>query len=176
MSQLQQQKHKAAIMPVYNIDLAKRLVDAAGHLEINNTNDNETGRAIAYISLLAIEIALKCGLEKSGTDVSIIKKTGHDISELLDMLSIQPTQISHDTTHERIKGSIIRSIVVDNNYSNATIGNIISNCSTEHANVSKYPNEIRYGDSIKHFLPSLLRRTAECTINEICKYWNLGTN
>ena len=108
----------------------------------------ESERAAIYTALVACEIALKYALEISGKALSEIPKT-HNLDKLLNLVC-SCTVLAEVTNGKltRVPATRLRSVVVDSRYNNATVGNLLE---SEKYNVSMFPNEIRYGETLKHF-------------------------
>jgi len=143
---------------VFNLEFSKKLIEAAESLKTNNGDLDDSGRAILYLSLLSCEISLKAFLEKANVPIGNIKKISHDLARLLK--DIGEYEIEKEVIPGKkgwVRATCLRSIVVDNNYRNATVGTLLT---PDLANASKYPNEIRYGDLVKHFNPIVMLNCA----------------
>ena len=137
----------------YSLEFSLRLIEAARSFFDNDKIEDETGRAVLYLSLLSCEISLKALLEKAGISVEELKKRSHDISGLLkDLCSCDliGTGIAGSKPHT---GSRLLSVEVSPKFSNVTVGALLK---FEEQGGSKYPNEIRYGELVKHYPPSLM--------------------
>lgn len=143
------------ILPEFNIDFAQQMSDASKIILENNTIQNEADRAAIYTSLVACEIALKVALEYAGKPLTGIPKT-HDVSKLLGLLC-SCTVLAEVTQGKltRVPASRVRGEVADRNYNNATIGNLLE---AEKYGASKFPNEIRYGDTLKHYPAKVIQK------------------
>jgi hypothetical protein len=151
-------------MAEYDIDFAHDMATASGTLLSNpqSTDGSSLARAAIYCSLVACEIALKAGLEAAGVPLKQIRGHSHDLPGLLGKLDncCVSAQISGVT--RRAPASRIRSVVVDDKYADATIGQLID--ATAHNGASKYPNEIRYGTLLKHYPAEVVSRLGEVVV------------
>jgi hypothetical protein len=138
----------------FNIEFSRKLIEAAESLQTNGGSQDDTGRAILYLSLLSCEISLKSFLEMAKLPVKDIKKLSHDLAGLLQEIGNYNIE-GEVCTGKRgwITATCLRSIVVDSNYSNATVGTLLT---AESKQSSKYSNEIRYGDLVKHYNPLVM--------------------
>lgn len=154
-------------MTEYSIGFSEKLVSAAQIVMDDSTQDSiDAQRTVLYISLLSCEIALKALLERAGKPVAEVKKCSHDFRKLLALFG--ECEVEEDIGNGFLKwvpAVRIRSITVDPTYGNATVGNLLE---AENSGASTYPNEIRYGNSLKHYPPDLIVATA-CELVEWAK-------
>jgi len=156
-------------VPEYNIDFSEKLIDSAKIVADNDLENIHAKRTVLYLSCLACEIVLKALLEKAGKNVSQIKARSHSLSMLLT--DIGECEILDEVTKDSrswVSAKRLRSVVVDKNYSNATIGSILT---AETLGASKYPNEVRYGDKLKNYPPELWLKTAVALIEWAKSNW-----
>jgi hypothetical protein len=140
----------------YNLDFSQRLIDAAKTFVDKGELGDEAGRAILYLSLLSCEVSLKAILEKAGYSTKELKKRSHDISGLLKDLCFCDL-IGSGPASKPYSGAELLGEEVDPNYGNGTVGHLLSG---EENGASKYPNEIRYGESVIHFPPLIMLNCA----------------
>jgi HEPN domain-containing protein len=146
-------------MTEYSIEFAQEMSKACNGIILTGSESEEAKRAAVYVGLVACEIAIKSALEKAGKSISNIKANGHNLSKLLDDLGTCTVLIEISTgVWTRVSASRIRSIVVDSDYSDATVGKLLQ---AEQFGASKFPNEIRYGYTLKHFPASVIARLSE---------------
>lgn len=146
-------------MAEYDIDFAHDMAEVGNTIVSKSplTDEVSSARAAIYCSLLACEIAMKAGLEAAGVPVAKIRRQSHDLAGLLKCFDdCTVTRLEND---KRVSASSIRSIVVHDQYPDATIGKLI-----ESPDVSKYPNEIRYGELLKHFPPDVVSGLANAVV------------
>ena len=62
----------------YSLQFSQRLIAAARSFLDKDKVDDETGRAVLYLSLLSCEISLKALLEQAGFSMKELKKRSHD--------------------------------------------------------------------------------------------------
>jgi hypothetical protein len=135
---------------MYSLEFAKRLLEAAESFDVVKNDKDEVGRAILYLSLLSCEITLKALLEKAGFSVRELTKRSHDLRGLCkDICSCELTGPGFANSKPHSAASMLAKVVVKGT-TNGTVGTLLS---AENANASKFPNEIRYGELIKHFHP-----------------------
>lgn len=146
-------------MTEYRIEFAQEMSMASNALISARSESEDAQRAALYVALVACEIAIKSALEKAGKPISGIKTNGHNVSKLLDDLGTCTVlaELSSGVL-TRVSATRIRSIVVDSNYADATVGKLLQ---AEQFGASRFPNEIRYGNTLKHFPASVIARLSE---------------
>ena len=137
---------------LYSFEFAKRLTEAAESVFQDSAELDEAGRTILYLSCLSCEISLKALLERSGYSSKELKKLSHNLSALLAEVS----SCSFASTDQ--KASSIRSKEVVPGTANGTIGTLLE---SEISGGSVYPNEIRYGDVVRHYPPEAMLNCAK---------------
>lgn len=158
----------------YHLGFSERLIFSA-HSLCNHygLQDVDTMRAVCYQSLLACEVALKAALEKAGRSISHIKARRHDISGLLGDLGglceiqkeVFPGQLSWvPATDIRSKSINLPSGAL------ITLGKLLDDTSTL---TSEYPNEIRYGDLIRHYPPDAVLACAQLIVYWVKEHWSV---
>ncbi len=141
----------------YSLQFSQRLIDAANSFLDKEKVDDETGRAVLYLSLLSCEISLKALLEQAGYTVKELKKRSHDFSGLIKDLckcDLIGTGVAGSKPHT---GAKLLSQQVDPKIGNGTVGALLKG---EEQGASKYPNEVRYGELVRHFPPMLMLNCA----------------
>lgn len=146
-------------MAEYSIEFAQEMSKASNSIISAGLISEDAKRAALYIGLVACEVAIKSALEKAGKPTPYIKTYRHDLSSLLDALSTCTvcTEISAGKL-TRVSAARIRSVIVDSNYADATVGKLLQ---AEQFGASRFPNEIRYGDILKHFPASVIAHLSE---------------
>ena len=145
-------------MAEYNIGFSEKLIEAAKFVTDEDDVSIDGGRTVLYLSCLACEITLKALLEHSGKPLKEIIKLSHNIAELLKELGgckIELPIIKDFLLW--VPATRLRSVTVGERFANATVGTILT---AEQNGASKYPNEIRYGEAIRHYPPKLVLETA----------------
>jgi hypothetical protein len=146
------------------------LCDTAALVCSDGLDPIDAKRTVLYLSLLSVEIALKAGLEKAGQPVPRIVKRSHDLRGLLD--DIANCSIIVAVTPQctrRVKATQIYAKEVSREYSNATVGHILS---AQRDGASKYPTQIRYGGLLKHYPADIILKTALIIIEWVDLHWS----
>lgn len=141
-------------MTEYSLDFSKSLITAAKHLSQSNSRSVDSRRAVLYLSLLSCEISLKALLESAGYPVNDIKALSHNLSALLSKVGTCKVMINGN----RVPAARLRSIVSDEKFPDSTVGKLLT---AEKYGASKYPNNIRYGDLLRHFPADAMLSVAE---------------
>jgi|GEM_PF-1234057 len=134
----------------YSLEFGERLIDAADSLATEKNTSDEVGRAVLYLSLLSCEISLKALLEKAGFSVKELKSLSHNLSGLAKKICLCELKDTGIGCSKNYSASRLLSKEVIINTSNGTVGTLLN---AENDGASKYPNEIRYGELIRHFQP-----------------------
>lgn len=158
-------------MTAYNLGFAKQMNRAAELLTSSGVNEFDEAQAVAYMNLVAIEVAMKAMLEKAGWDVKHLRKRSHDLKGLLrDICSTEIYEEIAPSQFQYVSAARLCSLSVkDSNGEENTVGVIID---AEARGASKYPNELRYNDNFRHFSPKVLTKSANAVIDFAEKYWN----
>jgi len=136
-------------MAEYDIEFANRLAECSVGIVAEGIDSLDAKRAAIYISLLSTEIALKALLEKAGKPICEIRNRSHKLKELLRDIGdceIRLEVIKDD--FRWISASDLRSQTVDDRFGNAVVGVLVD---AEDGGASVYPNQIRYGDVLRHY-------------------------
>ncbi len=141
-------------MPEYNIDFAFQMAHASKNILENDSESEGAKRAALYTSLVACEIGLKVALENAGHKVKDIMKKRHNLSELLKMVSSCTVirNMTEERNPRRVPATCIRAETVTKG---TTVGKLLE---AEEAGASVFPNEIRYGEVVKHYGVSVMSR------------------
>ncbi len=148
----------------YSMDFSNRLIESAELLFKNSPEKKEANRTILYLSCVSCEISLKVLLEETGYSQKELKSFGHGLSNLLDeVASCVFKKYPYPTNVANRKASGIRSKVVIENTANGTVGTLLK----LHSGASVHPNQIRYGQNVRHFPPSDMLACAK-VVSEWC--------
>jgi HEPN domain-containing protein len=157
-------------MPQYDIAFAEKLSQVAGLVLADGDDDIEAQRTVLYLSLLSTEIALKAMLEKAGKPVPEIRDRSHDLAALLrdlDQCSIQAETVLGQL--HAVSASRIRAITLRHGGAVLTVGAVLD---TELNSISRYPNEVRYGDQLRHYHPSVAAQLAAEVVTFARDHWS----
>lgn len=158
-------------MTAYNLGFAKQMNRAAEFLISSGVNEFDEAQAVAYMNLVAIEIAMKAALEKAGWEEAYLRRRSHDLAGLL--VDICQAEILEKLTPDYsryVSAAMICGVrVTDANGAEVAVGKIID---SESHGASKYPTSIRYGDKFSHYSPAVLTAGAKAVIDFTEKYWD----
>lgn len=143
---------------LYSFEFAKRLIESAESIFHGGADKDEAGRTVLYLSCLSCEISLKALLERSGYSSKELRKLSHNLSALLAEVG------SCIVSSTGRKASSIRSKMVVPGTANGTVGTLLD---SELSGGSVYPNEIRYGEIVRHYPPEAMLNCAK-TVNGWC--------
>ena len=145
-------------MAEYNLGFSENLIKAAQFVANSDDQSEDAASTVLYLSCLACEIALKSLLEVSGKPVEEIKNFRHNLAALLKELGKCKvrTPIVEDFL-SWAPATRLRAVTVDKRFASATVGTIL--CAEEQG-APKYPNEMRYGSTIRHYPHQLVLETA----------------
>ena len=146
-------------MAEYSIGLVRSLLAAADQLlpETAPTSTEDDQRAVLYLSLLACEITLKALLEQSGHRLPDIREMSHNLAALLD--AVANCRVNEGGRSR--SASSIRVVASDKRFRNATLGHLLGE---EMQGASRYPNNVRYGDLVRHFPAPVMRDVARALL------------
>ena len=156
-------------MPEYKIGFAQKLSETSESMTEEGLDSEDAQRAVLYISLVSCEIALKAALEKAGKKIPNIRKKSHNLSSLLK--EVCSCTILREVTQNklsRVRATCIRGVVVDSNFANATVGHLLE---AEESGASKFPNEIRYGETLKHFPAPVIAKLSNKVVAWVRLHW-----
>ena len=157
-------------MPAYNLGFAKQMNRAAELMTKSNLTEFDEAQAVAYMNLVAIEVAMKAILEKAGWNPTHLRRRSHNLKKLL--VDVCNTEIFEELAPGRSRYTSAAKIcslpVTDTNGAKGSVGQIID---SESRGASKYPNELRYGDNFSHYSPTVLTAAAKAVIDFADKYW-----
>jgi HEPN domain-containing protein len=150
-------------MAEYNLGFSEKLIEAAELVASDGITEFDSLQTVIYLSLLSSEISMKALLENAGHPIKAIRKCSHDLKQLLDSLGSCEVEVEIVPGHLRWGSAArLRGKVVDPAYGDATVGAIIEKAAIE---ASTYPNNIRYGESIRHFPPELVLKMAKTILS-----------
>lgn len=144
-------------MSKFDVSFASKLADLANTAIDESSSKYANLRAAVYPSRVACEIACKALLEAAGMPVAQIEQRRHDIPVILrDLLTCEvnldpygePNWVSADVVAEQTV--TLSSLHIP----------ILELIGAAGAGFSKFPNEIRYGETVMDVSPSLLADAA----------------
>lgn len=138
----------------YNLDFSRKLINVA-RPSCDKLPSFEDVQLVLNLSLLSCEISLKVLLEKSGYSEKKIRKFSHDLLKLLN--EVTKCTFIHTLSEKQVCGSNLRTLEIKQNGCN-TVGDLLERMDKE---ASKYPGEIRYGESFCHFPPGAMLECAK---------------
>jgi HEPN domain-containing protein len=157
-------------MPQYDIAFAEKLSQVANFVLDDGIEDLEAQRTVLYLSLLSTEIALKSMLEKAGKPVGEIRSRSHNLAELLKDLG--QCEIQEEVVPGQLKSvsaSRLRAKTLQQGEAKVTFGAIID---TKPNQASKYPNEVRYGEQLRHYPPAVVAQMASTVVAFAREHWS----
>ena len=143
----------------YSFEFSERLIDSAEAIRGNHPTEEEADRAILYLACLSCEISLKATLENVGYSKKEIKGFSHKLNVLLNEVASCRLKSSSRIASE------IRAKTVVSGTANGTVGTLLT---AEISDASIYPNEIRYGEIVRHYPPGAMLDCAKI-VNAWCK-------
>jgi HEPN domain-containing protein len=156
-------------MPQYDIAFAEKLSQVAALVLANGIEDLEAQRTVLYLSLLSTEISLKAMLERAGKSGTEIRARSHNLSELLTDLGrcminveVSPGQC------QAVSASRLRARELKYDNFVVTVGVIID---TDPGETSQYPNQVRYGERLRHYPPDIMVLLAATVVEFAKENW-----
>lgn len=151
-------------MREYNLEFAEAMAESSGLILRSESLPEEGQRASLYAALVACEVALKYALAEAGISVP---KT-HDLAKLIGLVSNCSVEVQDSNGRiKRVPASRLRSISASFDYSDATLGKLLE---AERFGASKFPNEIRYGHTLRHFPASVIQQASIQLISWVKHY------
>lgn len=146
-------------MPEYHVEFGSALLKAAKSVAKEGDQNIHSDRVVLYLSLLSIEISLKALLEQAGYHVKEISSHSHNLKSLLaefGNLTVEQDILGRRGTP--VPATQLRATPIYYGEAEATIGTIIEQIDPKP---STYPNEIRYGQALKHFPTEVIVQVAD---------------
>lgn len=157
-------------MTMYDVDFGKKLAETARSVLNNGADTQEDVRVVTYLSHLSAEISLKAMLERAGIDLAVIRNRSHSLEALL--MDFPGCEIEVEIApgcKSFISATCLRSIGIPYEGCNTTVGRVLEPEKKERT--STYPNEIRYGEGLKHFPPAVLVGMANSVAEFAKEHW-----
>jgi hypothetical protein len=157
-------------VPEYDIDFAAKLATVANEVDEKDPWAYDARRVTIYLSRLSAEISMKALLERAGFSVQRIRARSHDLRGLLRDIGECEIEIEiAPGVMQWCSASCVRAAVIDLGLVHIPIGEIID---AEDRGTSKYPNQIRYGETIVDASPGLVSAMAEVLAKWAKSHWN----
>ena len=157
-------------MAEYDIDFAAKLAAVATEVDEKDPWACDASRVTIYLSRLSAELSMKALLEKAGVSIQRIRTRSHDLRGLLTDLGECEVEVEIALgVKQWCSASCVRAAVIDLEVIHIPIGYLID---AEAPNISKYPNEIRYGEQVIDFSPALVSAMAVVLANWAKSHWN----
>jgi hypothetical protein len=141
-------------MHEYDLGFAAKLAETADLADERDPRGMDARRVVAYLCRVSMEISMKALLEQAGVPIRSIRLRNHDLRGLLEDLETCEVLIDAEGIEPRWQpASIVKSECIDFGLIKVPIGEYIEATEPE---VSKYPNQIRYGHTVMDFQPPFL--------------------
>jgi hypothetical protein len=157
-------------MAEYDIEFAAKLAAVAIEVDEKDPWAYDARRVTVYLSRLSAEITMKALLERAGFPLQRIRARSHDLRGLLNDLGECEVEVEIAPSVRRwCSASRVRAAIVDLDFVHIPIGAIID---AEDEGASKYPNQIRYGETVIDFDPWLVASMATVLAKWAKIHWN----
>ena len=157
-------------MAEYDLDFAAKLANVASEVDEKDPWAHDARRVTIYLSRLSAEISMKALLEKAGVPIQRIRARSHDLRGLLKDIGECEVEVEiAPSVNHWCSASRVRAAVIDLGVVHVPIGELID---AEDQGTSKYPNEIRYGESVIDFSPSLVSDMAVVLAGWAKAHWD----
>ena len=158
-------------MPEYNLQFAAKLAEVANMVDENDPRGYDAARVTLYLSRLSMEISMKALLERAGVPQNKIRRRWHDLRGLLKDLGRCEVNVEiAPGKHAWVPASRVRAQSIDLGLAQLPIGNLID---AEDKGASQYPNELRYGERVIDFKPSLVSAAAQLLAAWAKNHWDV---
>lgn len=156
-------------MPQYDIAFGKKLAEVANFVLNDGIDALDAQRTVLYLSLLSTEISLKAMLERAGKPVDDIRKRSHKLRDLMNDLSQCEIEVAvAPGTPRMVSASRLRGCTLRDGEAEFTVGTVLD---AESKGSSIYPNDVRYGDLLRHYPPAVVAQTATAVANFAHMHW-----
>jgi len=145
-------------MAEYDIAFGEKLAEVASFVVADGLAELDAKRTVLYLSLLSTEISLKAMLERAGKPVAEIRAHSHRLADLLTDLGQSEVEVEA-TPDNRIyvPASRLCSCSLKHGDAEVTVSAVID---AESEGASTYPNQVRYGDVLRHYPPEVVAQMA----------------
>ena len=157
-------------MAEYDIEFGERLAATARMVAAEGLAPLDAQRTVLYLSLLSTEITLKAMLEHAGKPTSEIRARSHRLAELLSDLGQCEVEIEIASGTKRyMPASRLRGCPLKHGAAESTVGAVID---AESQGASAYPNQVRYGDVLRHFPAEVVAQMASKAAAFAREHWH----
>jgi hypothetical protein len=157
-------------VPQYDLAFAAKLAEVANMVLVDGAEEVESQRTVLYLSLLSTELALKAMLERAGKPIAEIRSRSHNLADLLKDLGKCVIQEDVSSGNQKcVSASRLRSKTLHHGDAQVTVGRVID---TKHSDTSKYPNEVRYGDELRHYPAAVMALMASTVVEFAHIHWD----
>lgn len=145
-------------MTEYDVAFGERLAETARMVAAEGLAPLDAQRTVLYLGLLSAEITLKAMLERAGKPVSEIRARSHRLTQLLSDLGQCEVEVEITPGIKRyVSASRLRRCSLKHGDAESTVGAVID---AESQGASTYPNQVRYGDVLRHFPAEVIAQMA----------------
>jgi hypothetical protein len=157
-------------MAEYDIAFGERLAEAARMVSAESVVELDAQRTVLYLGLLSTEITLKAMLERAGKPVSEIRARSHRLAALLSDLGQCEVEVEvAPGTKRHVPASRIRAIQLSHGSAQSTVGAVVE---AESQGASTYPNQVRYGEVLRHFPAEVVAQMATLVSAFAREHWH----
>jgi hypothetical protein len=157
-------------MAEYDIAFAEKLAEVAGLVVADGISDLDAKRTVLYLSLLSTEISLKSMLERAGKPVDEIRARSHRLADLLTDLGQCKVEVEVTPGNRMyVPASRLRACSLKYGATESTVGKVID---AESQGASTYPNQVRYGDFLRHYPPEVVAQMASKVAAFAREHWH----
>ena len=157
-------------MAEYDIAFGERLAETGRMVMAESLMELDAQRTVLYLSLLSAEITLKALLERAGKPVSEIRARSHRLAVLLSDIGQCEVEVEiAPGIKQHMPASRIRAIQINHEDAQITLGDVID---AEANGASAYPNQVRYGELLRHFPANVVAQMAYELSVFARKHWN----
>lgn len=156
-------------MTEYDIAFGEKLADVASFVVADGLTDHDAKRTVLYLSLLSTEISMKSMLEHAGRPVAEIRAQSHKLANLLTDLGKCEVEVEVTPDNRMfVPATRLRSCSLRHGDAEVTVGAVID---AESLGASIYPNQIRYGDVLRHYPPDVVAQMAVSVAAFARQHW-----
>jgi hypothetical protein len=157
-------------MAEYDIAFGERLAETARMVATESVVELDAQRTVLYLGLLSTEITLKAMLERADRPVSDIRARSHRLAELLSDLDQCEIEVEvAPGTKRHVPASRLRAVHLSHGSAQSTVGAVVD---AESQGASTYPNQVRYGEVLRHFPAGVVAQMATAVSAFAREHWH----